>query len=180
MDLDKFKKLPDSTRIWIFGFERSLSEQKKIVVEKILTPSVSNWISHGSPVEGEYLLFRDRFVILAGHCKDGISGCSIDGMMRVFKELEFSYGLKALGGEQVFFLNAENEIESASRSEFKNFAMQGKIANNQIVFDLTLRSLAELRAGKFMSRLSDSWHAKLIENAAQSNNEISEANREGI
>lgn len=162
MELDKFKKLPDSASIWILGFEHKLSDKEKTFVDKILAPSVTNWISHRSPVEGEYTLFRDRFIILAGHCTDGISGCSIDSMMQVFKELKSSYGLNVLHSGLVFFLNDNDEIESASRKEFSEMAVSGRFTSNQTVFDLTLKNMADLRAGKFQRKLIESWHIGLV------------------
>ena len=45
-----------------------------------------------------------------------------------------------------------------SRSEFRQAARDGTVTPDTLVFDTTLTSLADLRAGRFERPARESWH----------------------
>jgi hypothetical protein len=167
MDLSAFEKLPDEARLWVYAFERTLSVDEARLVEQTLTAFMREWHSHDVDVFGAFTISHDRFVILSGASRDGISGCSIDSSVALFKSLRDEHGLDGLNRNLVFFRD-NGSIRSIDRAGFRAAAAAGRVGASTMVFDTTLATLGGLRRGRFELRLSDSWHATLT--AATSSN----------
>jgi len=156
-----FKSFTDDARIWIYGFDRTLSEHEKIIADELLNKFVRDWKSHGSPVRAQYALTCNRFAILAVSAEDVISGCSIDSSIKIFKDLKEKLGVNALDVNLVFYRTGQ-EIRSTNRLEFQNMIDRGAIGQETMVFDTTIQTLGDLRSGKFERPLSTSWHARVF------------------
>ncbi len=153
-----FENLSDDAQIWIYGFDRSVSEMEKSFITTELKIFTEQWKSHGKPVNGQFKILHDRFAVLAIPREDYISGCSVDSSVRIFKNIKETLHVEALDVNLVFYLK-NGEIKAAIRFEFQNLIDQGEIDSNTIVFDTTIQTLGELRSGKFERPLSESWHA---------------------
>jgi len=88
-----------------------------------------------------------------------VSGCSLDSVSVTFKLLRDQYGLDALDGSLVHYLDSDNTIRSTSREAFKAEVAASRCGSDTVVFDLTIGTLGDLRAGRFDVPLADSWHA---------------------
>ncbi len=161
--LNRIDSLNNSARIWVYAFNRPLTENEAAIVQDAFRQFVGNWQSHGKPVRGAFQLLYDRFVILAAEEED-ISGCSIDGSVGVFKQLFAMHGLDALDASQIFYRKGER-IESVSRAEFRELLETGMIDGECRVFDLSISRMEELRAGMLEKRLADSWHGQAFSRA---------------
>ncbi len=102
MDLSSFGDLPDDAQLWVFGFARPLSKRDRENIKKHLDAFLPRWTSHQIPVRGAYTVLYDRFVLVAGHCPEGLSGCSMDSCVSNFKQLKARCGLDALDRSLVF------------------------------------------------------------------------------
>ncbi|MFQ5511593.1 MAG: hypothetical protein ACE5EO_07060 [Candidatus Krumholzibacteriia bacterium] len=161
-EVGKLDLLPDDTQLWIYGFSRTLGEHEKGLIDGRLGRFIEEWVSHGDPVRGGYEILLDRFVIVAGRCDSGVSGCSIDDGFGHFKFLRDSHDLDGLDRDLVFFRNESGEIEALGRRVFQEAITAGMVGPDTAVFDLTLQTLGELRAGRFERRFADSWHASVF------------------
>jgi len=155
---NKIDSLTNSARIWVYGFNRPLTENETTIVRHSFRQFADNWQSHGQPVRGAFQLLFDRFVILAAE-ENEISGCSIDSSVGVFRELYTQHNLDALDASQIFY-RAGEQIVSVSRSVFRKLLETGTIGAECRVFDLSITRLSALRAGLFEKRLEDSWHGQ--------------------
>ncbi len=160
MDLKEFSDLPDEARLWIYGFENPLDDEAQRLIREQPASFVERWGSHKVPVRGALSIQYDRFVLLAGVSSDGISGCSIDSSVRNFKALKKAHGLDGLNRRLVYYRDHDRSIRALDRAAFQAEVEAGRCHDDTPVFDTTLQTLGELRAGRFELPLSSSWHAR--------------------
>jgi hypothetical protein len=156
----EFQGLPDNARLWIYGFERPLDDRTAGIVSEQLGGFIPGWVSHGTPVRGAYAIQQGRFLLLAAACPQGISGCAIDSSIANLKILRDIHGVDGLNRDLVFFRSAEGSIESLDRAAFQQEVDSGRIGPNTPVFDTTIETVGDLRAGRFEKPFGDSWHAR--------------------
>lgn len=154
---DSITKLPDSTRLWIYGFERILTVKEIGVVRSTFSDFIKGWNSHGSAISGGIALEYDIFAILYVDSIDGISGCSIDSSVRVFKGLKERYGLDAMNQTGVYFRSGDS-IKVVDRPVFQQLIHAGKITEDTIVFNNTVQSVGDFKNGQWETQLKNSWH----------------------
>ncbi len=159
IDVSELRHLPDEAQIWIMGFDRPLSVEDRTRIEQQLRPFVQSWASHQIPVAGGFQILNDRFVVIAGHCQDGLSGCSMDSCLSNFKTLKTRYRLNALDRSLVFF-KCEDQIRSINRVGFQKALSEGTVDSDVVVFDTTLQTLGELRLKGFELPFREAWHAR--------------------
>ncbi len=160
MDLLEFEGLTDQARVWIFGLERSLSDGETQRLEKGLTQFAATWNSHKVPVKAAFKIALDRFVIVAAESADGVSGCSIDSMVRNLKSVQESIGLGTPRGNLIFFSDEEGQVQSVDHLSFYDTVDSGQIKPQTKVFDTLVQNLGQLRAGRFEPCFEESWHSK--------------------
>jgi len=168
MGPDGFEQLPDAAQVWIYAFAAPLDRAEKELVSQRLDAFVPAWDTHGSPVQGAWQLWEDRFVVLVGYHPSGVSGCSIDTSVANFKWLKEKHGLDGLDRSLVYYRDAAGTVQAADRLTFQQMVDDGLVTGDTQVFDTALTTLAELRAGRFEQRLADSWHAKLFQRSRSS------------
>ncbi len=160
MDFSEFKGLTDQARVWIFGLERSLTDAETQRLEEGLTQFAATWNSHKVPVRATFKIALNRFVIIAAESTDGVSGCSIDSMVRNLKSLQDSMGLGAPKGNLIFFADAGGNVQSVDHLSFYDIVDSGQIQPQTRVFDTLVQDLGQLRAGRFEPSFEESWHSK--------------------
>ena len=156
------KDLPDSSRTWVFGSDRTLDPAQSKTLMSAVDPFLQQWKAHGA----ELTVGRDwkhgRFLIVAvDHSTAGASGCSIDGLFRALKSLEPKLGASLVTSGLIFYCDDKGEVQSVDREQFAALGADGKIGPTTRVFDPTVTTLGEWRA-RFELALKDSWHARLI------------------
>ena len=160
--MDVFGSFPNEARVWLYGFQKPLSKSEQREVSARLAEFITRWHSHEVAVRGEFEILHDQFVAITGVSEDGLAGCSIDSVFENFKFLRDARGLDALNRDLVHFRDAGGTITVLDREAFKAEVTAGKIGPDTVVFDLTIPTLGDLRAGRFQTRLSDSWHAAFL------------------
>src|SRR5205809_7292432 len=89
-----FESLPDHARTWIYQANRKLTSQEVKSLSESLTQMCEQWAAHGTPLHTAFMIAHDHFVVLAvDETANGASGCSIDGSVRVLKNLQQTMGL---------------------------------------------------------------------------------------
>ncbi len=160
MNFAEFEGLTDQARVWIFGLERSLNDGETRRLEEGLTQFAASWDSHKVAVKAAFKIVLNRFVIIAAESTDGVSGCSIDSMVRNLKSLQDSMGLGAPRGNLIFFSDEEGKVQSVDHLSFYDTVDSGQIKPRTKVFDTLVQNLGQLRAGRFEPPFEESWHSK--------------------
>jgi hypothetical protein len=161
MAVVEFEDLPDHSRVWVFGADRTLDADQTKTLMSTVDPFLQQWKAHGA----ELTVGRDwragRFLTVAvDQSTAGASGCSIDGLFRALKSLESRLGASMVTSGLIFYKDANGAVQSVDREGFTHLAAKGEIGPRTQVFDTTVTSLVEWKA-RFELDLKDSWHAKL-------------------
>jgi len=155
--------LPDHSRIWVFGAAAPLTAAQRETLDADLAGFVRGWAAHGSALVAGHEIVEDAFVIVAvDETAQGASGCSIDAMVRHLGELEGRLGIELLDGSRIWYRTGGGGIVSCDRAEFGSLSEQGDIDAATPVFDPTIETLGELRAGRLERSAGRSWHARLL------------------
>lgn len=172
MNLDAFAGLPDHSRLYIFGSSRTLSAEEQSRIGSDMERFVGGWKAHGAPVSGAWSLVYDRFLLVAvDEDQTALSGCSIDSLSRIVKQLEEDLGLSLFDGGTVLFRD-DAGIHKVLRSDFNRMVGTGRVTSETIVFDNTLQSLRPLREGKWEVPARSAWHARAFPLGAQTAPEV--------
>lgn len=162
MPLVSFEKLPDDSRTWVFGADRTLNDQQSQRLTQEVDRFLPTWTAHGSPLTVGRDWRYGRFLTIAvDQSTAGASGCSIDGLFRTLKAIEPTLGASLVTSGLVFFRDTKGAVRSVDREEFSELGAKGKLSPQTTVFDPTVTTALEWRA-RFELPLSDSWHAKLL------------------
>lgn len=155
-----FEELPGDARVWIFAAARPLggAERDRLLAE--VDRFIDQWRAHDVPLAAGRDLRYDRFLFVAvDQRRAGPSGCSIDALVREMKRLERELDVALVDHAPVTFRRA-GAIERASRERFADMAAAGEVSPDTTVFDNTLTSLGDVRAGRWEVAAADAWHAR--------------------
>src|SRR5947207_15798844 len=89
-----FDQLPADARLWIFPSSRPLSgdEQRRVLAEA--DALLDQWMAHGVPLSAAREIRHNQFILIAVNERAaGVSGCSIDALVRKLVELQHVLGL---------------------------------------------------------------------------------------
>jgi len=123
------------------------------------------WTAHGSDLRVGLDWRHHRFLLVGvDERAAGASGCSIDALTRRLGELEEELGLRLRDASPVWYRDpaGDGRIQCVSRPDFRAMAGEGRVGAGTTVFDLTVESLGELRAGRWEVPAGRSWHARLL------------------
>lgn len=163
-----FPELPDDARLWVFPspgpLEPEAAERLLAEVDRFL----EGWHAHGRPVVGGREWRHGQFLLVgADERATGVSGCSIDSLFRALQGLEREMRISLTDAFPVWFRGGDGEIRSVPRPEFRALAEAGEVDADTVVFNHTVGTVGEVRAGRWEGPLRESWHAKAFPVAAR-------------
>jgi hypothetical protein len=157
-----FDTMPERAKLWIFAADRRLSAAEADALIHEMQSFVHAWLAHGHPVTGSCELKYGQFLFITADEASLPSGCATDEMMRRVRMLGESFGVEFLGMPRVQY-RVGDSINTTSRSDFAELAKNGGVESSTVVFDNTVPTMADLRAGKWELPAKASWHAKAFE-----------------
>ena len=155
-----FDQLPSDARLWIFAAERPLSATESDRVLAETDKFIDQWGAHGVPLTAGRELRHNQFVLVGvDERAAGVSGCSVDALVRRMQQLEGQLGVELVNNAPVLYREGD-AIERVSRDRFAELAASGTVGPNTHVFDNTLTRVGDLQAGKWEVRAAEAWHAQ--------------------
>jgi hypothetical protein len=155
-----FNELPDTARLWIFAAERALSSHERALLLVTVDAFLDQWQAHRRPLTSARDLRYDRFLLIGvDEQAAGVSGCSIDALVRDIRRLEETLGVVLVDHSPVVFREGEH-IVRVPREEFAELARAGRVTPETLVFDNTLTRLEELRQGRWEVPAATAWHGR--------------------
>ena len=155
-----FNQLPSDARLWIFAAERPLSPDESGRVLAETDNFISQWAAHGVPLTAGRDLRHDQFVLVGvDERAAGVSGCSVDALVRRMQQLERVLGVELVNNAPVLYREGD-KIQRVSRERFTELAASGTVGPSTRVFDNTLSRVGDLEAGKWEVKAAESWHAR--------------------
>jgi hypothetical protein len=155
-----FEELPPDARLWIFPGSRRLSADEKARVLAEADAFIDQWAAHGVRLSAGREMRHDQFVLVGVDEKAaGVSGCSVDALVRRMQQLGQTFGVDLTDNAPVLYREGDR-VKRASRDEFSALAAAGKVTLDTRVFDNTITTVGDLSAGRWETRVADSWHGK--------------------
>lgn len=172
MSLVDFEELPDSARVWAFGAGRSPSPTETAHLLDRMEDFLEEWTAHDRELRTGFDWREHRFLLIGlDEDRGAASGCSIDALHRQIRDLEEELGTELLGRGRVWLEDERGRIRSLDRAAFRRLAAAGEVGPETVVFDLTVDRVADVREGRWRRPAGESWHASLLEEAAEEDGE---------
>ena len=155
-----FEHLPDQARLWVFASERPLSGSERAALLGRVDGFLSQWKAHGAPLAAGRAWLHDRFLAVAVDERvTPPSGCSIDALVRMLRELEAEIGSRLVDNAPVYYRSSRG-VEGVTRARFRKLADAGEVTPDTPVFNNTITRLAEFREGKWEGPARQSWQGR--------------------
>ena len=145
--------------IWVFQLHEPLQDARQEKIKTALGSFLSNWQAHGEPVPAKFDIHGGRFILVHAQ-EDAASGCSIDRMFRETLGILETNGAKVAGPENVFYKNADGNIQCFHFLEAENLVKSGTIGPATIVYNSSITREEDLTT--FESPLKDTWLARFL------------------
>jgi hypothetical protein len=167
MPLVAFSTLPDVARVWVFGSSAPLSASAEETLLHAVDDYLAGWRAHGEPLTVGRDWREHRFLTIAvDPTASDASGCSLDALYRLLRDLERELGISLLDGGRVYYRDVDGGVQATDRAGFS--VMAGGVPGGELViteqtpvFNLTVPTLGEWRS-RFETVAGDSWHAALL------------------
>ena len=153
--------LDDDARIWIFGISPPLDDAKRARMLDEVDRFLAGWAAHNVPVTSARDILHDSFLLIAVDKESETSGCSIDRMFGLLRQLERDLGVAILDPQRVFVRHGDGAVGAMTRDEFRAAADP-----HTHVFDTLAERLGDVRGGRWERPAADSWHARLLQRSA--------------
>ena len=159
-----FPDLPAEARLWIYPVDRMLDEDEQAALQEDLQAMLAGWTSHSRPVQGHVTVEAGRFLLLGAYLPNGgdISGCGIDASVHAVEAVAERQGVGLLSPLLVFYRDAEGLVQAVGRPSFRRLVRAGEVTAETRVFDLSITTVGELRAGRFERPAAESWHGRVF------------------
>jgi hypothetical protein len=156
-----FDALPDDSKLWVFGAERPLGPAERAELLASVDRFLADWRAHGTPLTAGRDVRDDRFLMVAvDQASEPPSGCSIDAMVNVLKQVEARLGVGLVEHGAIYYRSRSGEVQRVDRPGFKRLIESGEVGADTPVLDTTLTRLGALRAGGWERPVRDSWQGR--------------------
>ena len=152
--------LADDSRIWIFQANRKFSTEEKQVITEKLNMFIADWNAHGAELLADFDLPYDQFIVVGVDEKQATaSGCSIDKLTKLVREIDAGYSFDLLNRMLVSYEN-EQEVFIEKLPTFKQKVKEGEIKNVK-VFNNGISSLNDFKQN-WLLPIEESWAKTLL------------------
>ena len=156
-----FNTLPETSRVWIYQSNRSLTDDEITQISSKFETFINNWTNHGKDLHAGYEIKYKRFIVLALNQEiKTASGCSIDSSVNFIQQLEKEYNIDLLDKMNVSYKQGEF-IAYKPLTDFRKMAKDKAVSQNTIVFNNLVTNIAEYKEN-WEVPAKDSWHSRFI------------------
>ena len=153
-------QLPDDSRIWIFGISPPLDALKSSRLLSAVDRFLDDWSAHQQPIVSAREIVHQSFLVIGVDRRSETSGCSIDRMFGLLRQLERELEVAILDPNRIFLRDASGSVTSVSR---RTFSERGR--SDTVVFDTLAERIGKIRGGQWERPARDSWHTALLPEA---------------
>ena len=155
-----FADVPDHGRLWVFPIGRVLTDGEAERCLAVVDRFLSTWAAHGQPLRSGRELYEGRFVVVGVDVDaERPSGCSIDALTNALRGLGQEIGASFIDHAPVWY-RSEDDIRTVSRPDFKALAESGDVSASTHVFDTSLTTVEDFRAGLLERPAAETWHGR--------------------
>ena len=151
-------QLHDDSRIWIFGISPALDERQSARLLKGVDTFLDGWTAHNMSISSARDLLHGSFLVIGVDKRSETSGCSIDRMFGLLRQLEGRFGVQILEANRVFVRHGDGHVDAITRAEFRE-----RGDKHTLVFDTLAERLGDVRSGAWEKPAEESWHRELLQ-----------------
>ncbi len=156
----------DNSRVWIYQVSRLFTLSETLQIEDILNDLVASWKAHGAPVKGYANLFFGQFIVLmADETATGVSGCSVDSVVRIIQQMEKQFGVEMFNWQNLAFV-VKDKVQIIPRQQFSYAIEKNFITPDTLFFNNVVTSKKDLE-NNWMIPIKDSWLKAKIKTVVQ-------------
>jgi hypothetical protein len=145
----------------VFGADRPVTGETERRLLETVDTFLDTWTAHRRALTAARDWREQRFLLVGvDEAAAGVSGCSVDALVRGVRDLEAATGLSFLDAFLVFYRDDAGTIVSVTRDEFRRLARAGAVTRATRVFDTTVQQVGDVRAGRFEAPADVTWHAR--------------------
>ncbi len=148
--------MTSNAKVWIYASNRKLNKDEQDSIKEKALKFISGWTSHDVPVNAEFNILHDVFLIIHVELDEsGIGGCGIDKSVAFMKELAREYGLQLFDRMQIELL-IDGEIFITDKNGVKLLLEEGKINSLTTTFNKAVSTDREFTES-FAIPVSKAW-----------------------
>ena len=152
--------LSEDSRIWIFQANRKFSTEEKETIISKLKSFIADWNAHGASLLADFEIPYDQFIVVGvDENQAAASGCSIDKLTKIMRELDADFKLDLLNRMLVSY-EQEGEVKIEKLPTFKKNVKEG-VYQNINVFNNGISTLKDLKES-WIVPLEESWAKTLL------------------
>ncbi|TAF46360.1 MAG: ABC transporter ATPase [Sphingobacteriales bacterium] len=150
-----------NTKVWIYQSNKLLIKQQVTEIEKILTNFTLNWQAHGQPLSAGFELKYNLFIVLWVDEKLAqASGCSIDALVRVIKEIDQKFNLDLFNRFNMAWLQ-NGILKFSNKENFAQLVLNKTIQADTLVFNNMVQTAYQY-INEWKIPFAQSWHSKVF------------------
>lgn len=143
-------------RVIIYPASRPLTAKESKAVTEKLYDFLATWAAHGKPLSSSFKIEKNQFVVICvDEEKEAASGCSIDALGAVMKELDAEFQLGFFDRMKASYVE-NGEVKTMKLQDFRNGLKNGEISQNIEVFDFSKNTYVNFLSD-FLLPLKRSW-----------------------
>ena len=149
-------------RVIIYPASRPFTAKESKVITEKLYDFLSSWAAHGKPLSSSFKIEKNQFIVVCvDEEQEAASGCSIDALGGVMREIDQEYQLGLFDRMKASYVE-NGEIKTVKLQDFRNGLKSGEISHDIEVFDFSKNSYIAFLSD-FLLPLRRSWAGIYIE-----------------
>ncbi len=145
-------------RVIIYPASRPFTTKEAKVITEKLYDFLATWAAHGKALSSSFKIEKNQFIIICvDEEKEVASGCSIDALGKIMREIDEEYQLGLFDRMKASYLE-NGEVKTLQLVDFKNKVRNGEISKEIQVFDFSKNTYLEFLSN-FLLPFARSWAA---------------------
>jgi len=143
-------------RVIIYPASRSFTPKESKVITEKLYDFLSTWAAHGKPLSSSFKIEKNQFIVVCvDEEKEAASGCSIDALGQIMREIDAEFNLGLFDRMKATFVE-NGETKTMKLQDFRKGLKEGTISHDIEVFDFSKNSYVAFLSD-FLLPLKRSW-----------------------
>lgn len=145
-------------RVIIYPASRPFETKEAKVITEKLYDFLAGWAAHGKPLSSSFKIEKNQFIIICvDEEKEMASGCSIDALGKIMREIDAEYQLGLFDRMKASFVE-NGTVKTLKLQEFKSKLRSGELSKEIEVFDFSKNTYLEFLSN-FLLPFGRSWAA---------------------
>jgi len=145
-------------RVIIYPASRPFETKEAKAITEKLFDFLASWAAHGKPLSSSFKIEKNQFIVVCvDEEKEMASGCSIDALGKIMREIDGEYQLGLFDRMKASFVQ-DGQIKTLKLQDFKSQLRSGELPKDIQVFDFSKNTYLDFLS-HFLLPLEKSWAA---------------------